>query len=242
MRQNLIRLNPRRNQPLHRLHNRRRGSVKLRVGLRVQLRVQASGVSQASNIIVIEDEDGNDGFRVDRIGDTWISGTVTIVNGDLDVDAGDAQFDGAVTVTFGSILYVSDIVEASGDEGVNIEGSSFIDDDIIAGAALTTTTFMEIGTWLRPSLQATLVVTVDGTITATGTNQPISATAAIGLDDIAIMSDGDVLMLTNVGTNTVTITDTGVIMLSGDIALGQHDTLTLLCDGTNWKQIATSDN
>ncbi len=155
---------------------------------------------------------------------------------------GEVVSTGAITVAFGSILYVSDIIEASADEGVNIEGSSLIDSNIIAGAALTTTTFMEIGTWLRPSLQSTIVVTNGGTITPTGTYQPISAVAAVGLDDIVIMSDGDVLVLTNVDSNTVTITDTGVIMLSGNIALGEYDTLTLLCDGTNWIQIATSNN
>ena len=199
-----------------------------------------ANITTTGTITAVASMQAGSGFAGDTI-DELRSGQGVTADGVLLKD-GEVVSTGAITVAFGSLLYASEIVEASTDEGVNIEGSSLIDSDIIAGAALTTTTFIEIGTWLRPSLQSTLVVTDGGTITPTGTYQPISAVAAVGLDDIAIMSDGDVLVLTNVGSNAVTITDTGVIMLSGDIALGQYDTLTLLCDGTNWKQLATSDN
>jgi hypothetical protein len=53
---------------------------------------------------------------------------------------------------------------------------------------------------------------------------------------------GMFLWLTNVSTPTLTITDTGTTMLSGNLALGQYDTLLLRFDGTNWLQVSTSNN
>jgi hypothetical protein len=54
---------------------------------------------------------------------------------------------------------------------------------------------------------------------------------------------GDVLTLVNIGSNAITITDTGTLKLSGNAALGQYDSVTLLSDGTNWIQVAPeSDN
>ncbi len=203
----------------------------------VQLRVQASGVGQASNIIVIEDEDGNDGFRVDRIGDTWISGTVTIVNGDLDVDAGDAQFDGAVTVTFGSILYVSDIVEASGDEGVNIESISVVD------GALTVDD-ITISSFINYVPQTPIVIADGGWLTPTGTFQGIAAAGSIGFSRIYTtgFTDGDILILYNTIAQTIVITDENDTNLNTDRTLGIGDILSLIYTNTAWFETGYTDN
>ncbi len=203
----------------------------------VQLRVQASGVGQASHVIVIEDEDGNDGFRVDRIGDTWISGTVTIVNGDLDVDAGDAQFDGAVTVTFGSVLYASDIVEASSDEGVNIESISVVD------GALTVDD-ITISNFINYTPQTPIVIADDGWLTPTGTFQGIAAAGSIGFSRIYTtgFTDGDILILYNTIAQTIVITDENDTNLNTDRTLGIGDILTLIFTNTAWWETGYTDN
>jgi len=45
-----------------------------------------------------------------------------------------------------------------------------------------------------------------------------------------------------VGSNTITLTDTGTLKLGGNAALGQYDSITLLSDGTNWIQVSKADN
>ncbi len=88
------------------------------------------------------------------------------------------------------------------------------------------------------------VITQDATIRAIGSNQPISATAATSTSAIqtAGVPRGQVLFVTNVGAQTITITDTGATVLSGNAALGQHDVLELVFDGSNWLQVGKSDN
>ena len=49
-------------------------------------------------------------------------------------------------------------------------------------------------------------------------------------------------MLTNVGSQTITITDTGTTVLSSNAVLGQYDVLELMFDGTNWLQVGKTDN
>jgi len=50
------------------------------------------------------------------------------------------------------------------------------------------------------------------------------------------------LVLVNVGSNTITLTDTGTLKLSANAALGQYDTITLQSDGTNWIELAKANN
>ena len=81
-----------------------------------------------------------------------------------------------------------------------------------------------------------------GYITATGTYQPLTSAGNVGLSSVAIGTAGDLLVLINSANTTITISDTSTTMLTGDIALGQYDSLTLWCDGTNWLQISTANN
>jgi len=65
----------------------------------------------------------------------------------------------------------------------------------------------------------------------------------LGLSDITITTAGDLLILVNETDTTITITNTGNNKLGGaDAVLTQHGTLTLLCTGTDWLQVAVSDN
>lgn len=43
-------------------------------------------------------------------------------------------------------------------------------------------------------------------------------------------------------TKLLTVTDTATIESTGDIALGQYDSLTLIGSGVKWHQVAASNN
>jgi hypothetical protein len=95
---------------------------------------------------------------------------------------------------------------------------------------------------LRVTGQTTLTVTQGGTITATGTYQPLTAAGAVSTGSIAAGTAGDLLVLTNIGSNAIVISDTGTVMLNTDRTLGQYDTMVLLSDGTNWLELSYNDN
>lgn len=91
--------------------------------------------------------------------------------------------------------------------------------------------------------QSAQTIIYQGTITPTGTYHQITAAAARGTSSVAgVATAGRVLTLVNVGSNTITLTDTGTLKLAGNAALGQYDSLVLLSDGTNWIQLAKTDN
>lgn len=92
------------------------------------------------------------------------------------------------------------------------------------------------------STYTTVTVTPGSTIIPTGVYQILTSATAAGTSSIANPTAGRFVVLVNVGSNTITLTDTGTLKLSGNIALGQYDSVSLLGDGTNWVQTATSNN
>jgi hypothetical protein len=141
------------------------------------------------------------------------------VTGTLDVQGGAITLQNDETIgnaVNGTIVMTADNVDVSGDMVVSLFG--------------------------RFERQAPIEATAGGTITPTGTYQPITSTGNIGLSDLVPTTAGDLLILINESDTTITITDTATTMLSGNIALGQYDSLTLFCDGTNWVELATTNN
>lgn len=122
---------------------------------------------------------------------------------------------------------------------------------------------LPVGTWYAPllangtlALQPTaltvgflnlspgenITVTQDSTITSLAAYQPLTADEAVSTGSVTTGATGQVVIFTNVSTNTITISDTGTLKLTGNIALGQFDSLMLVSDGTNWLQVATANN
>lgn len=101
-----------------------------------------------------------------------------------------------------------------------------------------------IADFAQATAQGALTVTDGGTITATGSYQPLTAAGAVGatLGGCAASNAGQVTTFINAGGQTITITDTGTTVLGGNAALGQYDTLVVWCDGTRQIQIAKADN
>ncbi|MFH0983770.1 MAG: hypothetical protein V2A79_19825 [Planctomycetota bacterium] len=109
---------------------------------------------------------------------------------------------------------------------------------VSGGGNVTAAGFLSIGTLVRVTAAGALTCAVTTNLTPTGTYQPITAAAACSPLGIVAGTAGDLLVLTNTSANTITITDTGVIMLGATRAVTQYDSLFLLSDGTNWLEIA----
>jgi hypothetical protein len=126
---------------------------------------------------------------------------------------------------------------------VSTSGSVTATDDVTVGDDLTVVDLLTVGK-IRPTRGTTQTITASSEITSVYTYQLISAAGNIGTSAIAApTSNGsNLLILENVANVSIVITDTGTTMLSGNITLGQYDTLGLIWDGTNWVQLFTSNN
>ena len=113
---------------------------------------------------------------------------------------------------------------------------------VTAGGLTVSAGATALGAKLNLAPQTALVVTSGGTITPVGAYQQITAAGAVGTSAITAGNAGDVLILINTGSNTITLTDTGTLKLGGNAALGPSDALALFSDGTNWIQASKADN
>lgn len=120
----------------------------------------------------------------------------------------------------------------------------FVASGVNAQSGITDFTSVRASAFWMAAPKQTRVLTANGTLNALGTHQPISSTAAIGTSgaNITVKAAGSILILRNVGAQTITFTETGTLISAGNIALGANDSATLLSDGTNWVQIAASNN
>jgi len=128
-------------------------------------------------------------------------------------------------------------------DDVQINDTMRVEGDLTLGDDLTVTDLFAAGK-IRATRGTTQTLTADATITDTWTYLPVTAAGAIGTSGIASTTSvaGDILILTNVGTNAIVITDTGNTVLGGNATLGQFDTLSLVFDGVRWVQLATANN
>lgn len=103
---------------------------------------------------------------------------------------------------------------------------------------------LRITNFYRAAPRPVQTVVNDYVINPTGTYTRLSSAGAVGTSGgtITVEPAGTLLILVNVGANTITITETGTLKSAGNIALGTLDSATLLSDGTNWYQIGASNN
>jgi len=99
-----------------------------------------------------------------------------------------------------------------------------------------------VGSKLILTPAAVITVTNGATLSPTGSYQPIASAGAVGFGAITAATAGTVLTLVNTVNQTITITDGTTVVLSGNIALGQYDSLVLISDGTRWIMRSTSNN
>jgi hypothetical protein len=136
----------------------------------------------------------------------------------------------------GVLLSLPVLAQITNFDSIVASGDITATDDVTAGDDLS------VGGWINGNAATSLTITAGGTITPTGTYQRITAAAARGTSSVTGHAAGRILVLVNVGSNTITLTDTGTLKLSGNAALGQYDTITLQSDGTNWIELAKANN
>lgn len=92
--------------------------------------------------------------------------------------------------------------------------------------------------------QGAVTVVNGGNITPTGVYMPLTSSGNVGTASVltTTATAGDLLVFINTANTTITLTDTAPLRLSGNIGLGQYDTLTLWFDGSTWIQLATTNN
>lgn len=147
------------------------------------------------------------------------------------------------TATFTSGVNVAGTFTASG--GIDAAGTT-VDSLIVSGNGDVTGNF-EVTDHLLTQAELymippdALTVTDGGTITPTAAVMELTAAGAVGAELIAA-GDGQLLILINTSANNIVISDTATIESTGDITLGQYDTLTLMGVGVKWYQLAASNN
>lgn len=116
-----------------------------------------------------------------------------------------------------------------------------VTDDVTINDDLTVVDDALLGE-LNLTAAAIITPTQGGTLSPGGSFQRLSAGDAVSFGAITAGTAGDVLVLYNTVNQTITISDTGALKLTGNIALGQFDSLTLISDGTNWVMLSTANN
>lgn len=171
------------------------------------------------------------GFKVGNgfPGETF-DGEDAYVEGGLEVD-GATYFDGTV----------------DSDGAVTLNSTLDVDGNISSGTgALTFTTNVLANSFVIYGEQSVVEATSAGTITATGTYQPITSTAVVTLGTTAIAdgsTEGQYLCLVNENaSDTVAISTGQNTVLSGNTVLGANDMLCVIWDGTNWVEQSQVDN
>jgi hypothetical protein len=118
--------------------------------------------------------------------------------------------------------------------------------DATVGGSLVTTGASTAAGYTAPRLviaAAQVITPTNGaTITPTASFVDIRTGGTYGITLGECPSSGMVAVLENTLNNALTITDTGTAKLAGDAALGQYDTLALICAAPNWLQVAKADN
>jgi len=133
-----------------------------------------------------------------------------------------------------------DSIIASGDVTAGDDITS--GDDVISTDDVTVGDDIVIGGLERLTAATAISVTTDGTVTPTGSYQPLESAGTVATSDITVLTAGTIVHLVNTTNTSITFTDTATLKLSGNAALGQYDTLTILSDGTNWIEVGQVNN
>lgn len=146
-----------------------------------------------------------------------------------------ATFTSGVNVAGATTLASTLDAGASTLDSLVVDGAANFTGRIVAADYFATTDLMYM---VPPDA---LTVTNGSVITPTAAVMELTSAGAVGAELINA-GDGQLLILVNTGANAITITDTATIESTGDIVLGQYDTLTLIGIGVKWYQLATSNN
>lgn len=133
---------------------------------------------------------------------------------------------GLLAVAFAAILFFSPVSEAQQPGHVTILAT------------------LRIGEFYRAYPRTAISVTMNGYITPTGTFQKLDSAGNVSVSgaNLAVLPAGTIVTLVNVGSNTITLTETGTLNSAGNVALGANDSATFYSDGSDWWQTGSSNN
>lgn len=114
--------------------------------------------------------------------------------------------------------------------------------DTLSAADVTVSDDLTVAGDIVTTPGTTIVVTAGGTITPTGFYVPITGTTGVGTSSIASLGAGKTIYIVNMAPATITLTDTSILKLAGNFAMGQYDNITLRSDGTNFIEAGRSNN
>lgn len=109
------------------------------------------------------------------------------------------------------------------------------------GISLDTSSFLTAGTFLTAEKASTVALGANGTITALGTYQPITSTAAVTTSTSTAVANGtrsgDLLILINANASDAIVVDGagGNVECGGNVSLGAKDSIALIWDGSDWR-------
>lgn len=127
---------------------------------------------------------------------------------------------------------------------VLLAGALFAAMPVGAQGGVTGFANLRITNFYRAQPRTAITMTQDAALNPSGTYTRLTAAGAVSTSgaSITVKPAGTLLILVNVGSNTITFTETGTLISAGNIALGAGDSASLLSDGTNWTQVAASNN
>jgi hypothetical protein len=131
---------------------------------------------------------------------------------------------------------------------VVLAGDLIVGDDATVAGDLTLTgdttlTELTVSDFVNITAQDAISLTMNATLTPTGSLQPLESAGAVSIDGGAeIVHTTDYLILVNIGAQTITISETTGLISAGNIALGAGDSATLVWADGGWYQVAASNN
>jgi hypothetical protein len=164
---------------------------------------------------------------------------------------GASTFTGAVTanggVTSTDFTSTDDLVvgdDLTVTDDVVVAGSVAITDDLTVTDDTVLTGDLAVGGTHSMDVDGPTTVTSGGSINcSTGGLHLLTAAGAVGTSTVVTTAtEGVVCVLLNEAAQTITLTDTGVLLLTGNAALTQNDTLCLVSANSVWHEMCKNAN
>lgn len=124
-----------------------------------------------------------------------------------------------------------------------VTGNSDLTGDLAVGGNMTVTGNLTLAGLANFTPADVITVTqAMTTFQATGVIQPVASAGAVSFGDLGTPTTGGLLMIANIGSNNVTISETASIVSAGNVVLGAGDTVTYAYIGTKWYQFGPAGN
>lgn len=139
-----------------------------------------------------------------------------------------------------SRLIVSQVLTVTGT--TNLTGAVTTVGNVTVGDDLAVTDDTTFAGTLIFTPATTQTVTMNDSITADSAVVLLSSAGTVNTSTVACGSNGAQVTYINVGSNSIVITDTGTLKISGNTTLGQYDNIVLQSVWGNCIEVAQADN